>query len=465
MIAALIICSLLGGCAAHVHRDVAAFVGSTMDRQILAPESGNATLLGAEDRTVFTFKQAVERASHYDPDVLDALAEAQQLQLDLKQAHSEIWPRVDLRTYFQIPLGGNNLQGVQVFSGGVFFRYDIQKMLFSSDLSAVARARLDESRENLGLAIDRLAQNLLGLLSERESLRTEVTLRRSITAQASRVLEHARALERIGDARAQQVFAYKQAYDNSDRDYQDAVRRLAETNRAICTQLMMDCSEDITISDLPQLLSSLEVITAISRPDEDILRGVWEKRHDTRVAELDLFLKEMAVINAQREKIPTISPSIGLGSIGLTSSFSQAPAVVQLGVYMPVIDFGDIKRQIAKAAIERDKARQNITLLSLKVQRELIDSSASYNEAVAAWSDAQTHCKLLSEQSETGRQLIESGISDPLEFSDTDIRALELEIEVARSRANVLKAAGQYAVASGWNLLDRVPVPTVTGSQ
>lgn len=461
----LMVCSLLGGCAAHVHRDVAAFVRSTMNRQMLTPEIGDVISPGAEDRTVFTFKQAVERASHYDPDVLDALAEAQQLQLDLKQAHSEIWPRIDLRTYFQIPLGGNNLQGVPVFSGGVFFRYDVQKMLFSGDLSAAAQARMDESRENLGLAIDRLAQNLLTLLSDRESLRSEVTLRRSITSQASHAREHARALERVGDARSQQVFAYEQAYDNSDRDYQDAVRRLAETNRAICTRMMMDCTEDVVISDLPHLLSSLEAITTTSRPDENLLRGVWEKRHDTRIANLDLFLKEMAVIDEKRKRIPTISPSFGLGSMSLTSTFSQAPAVVQLGAFMPLIDFGDIKRQIDKAAIEEDKARQNIILLQMKVQRELIDSSASLNEAVAARNAAQTHRKLLLEQSEVGRQLIESGISDSSEFSDTNIRALEAEIEVARSRANVFKAANQYVGASGLDLLDLVSVQSVTGPQ
>lgn len=454
------VCLLLAGCAARTQRGVGGYVASVINRQPPPPANRLAVFPENGGPAVFTFSQACERAARFDQDVAGAMADAARLQLDVDQARSEVWPRVDLRTYFQIPLGGSNLQGVPIFNGGVFFRYDFQKMIFSGDAASAARARVAERRENLGLALDRLFQNLFLLLVDRENLRAEVVLRRTIQTQTSDALERAHLLERNGRIKPERVLEYQYQYETSTRLYQDAVRRLAETNRALGSRLLIQGTEDVVITDLPELLSSMDALAPVPDPDTQFFRDVWEKRHDTKAAEASLFVKEMAVIEEKRKRIPSLNASLGLGSLSLSSTFSQAPVVIQLGASMPLLDFGDIKRGIGKASIERDLAKRNIDLLLLKIQRSVLDSSAALSEAIAARKAIEGQRKLISAQSEASQKLVAAGLVDPIDLLNFKVRASELDIELAQARISVSKAAAEYTLASGGRLAGAPPVPS-----
>jgi outer membrane protein TolC len=452
-------CLLLAGCAVRTQRNVEGYVASVVNRQPPSHASRPAGSLEAAEPAVFTFSQACERAARFDQDVAAAMADVARLQVDVAQARSDVWPRVDLRTYFQIPLGGSNLEGVRLFNGGVFFRSDFQKMIFSGDAASAARARVAERRENLGLALDRLSKSLFLLLADRENLRAEVVLRRTIQNQTSDALERAHLLERNGRIKPERVLEYQYQHENSSRVYQDAVRRLAEINRALSSRLLIEGTQDVVITDLPELLSSMDTLAPVPEPDMQFFRDVWEKRHDTRAAEAALFVKEMAVIAERRKRIPSLTASFGLGSLSLTSTFSQAPVLVQLGASMPLLDFGDIKREIGKASIERDLARRNINLLLLKIQRGVLDSSAALSEAIAARRATEGQRRLISEQSEASQKLVAAGLVDPIDLLNFKVRASELDIELARTRINVSKAAVEYALASGRSLAGE-PAPS-----
>jgi outer membrane protein TolC len=189
-------------------------------------------------------------------------------------------------------------------------------------------------------------------------------------------------------------------------------------------------------------------------------RDVWDKRHDTKAAEASLFVKEMAVIEEKRKRIPSLNAAFGLGSLSLSSTFSQAPVVIQLGASMPLLDFGDIKRGIGKATIERDLARRNIDLLLMKIQRGVLDSSAALSEAIAARKAIEGQRELISAQSEASQKLVAAGLVDPVDLLNFKVRASELDIELAQARISVSKAAAEYALASGRSLAGPPPVPS-----
>ena len=460
--ASLLACllALVSGCAARTKHASADYVNSAFDRELAPPATHASATPDAADLAVYTFSQACERASRFDQDVTSAVADAARLELDVDQARSMIWPRLDVRTYFQLPLGGENLEDVQHFNGGVYFRYDFQKMIFSGDATTAARAKAVEGRERLGVALDHLSENLFLMLADRESLRSEVALRHSIQSQTAQTLERVHLLEKSGVIKPQRVLEYQYQYENSNRLYQDAVRRLAEANRALGRRLLSEGTQDIVITDLPQLLSSMEAQVPASNPDLEFFRGVWERRHDTKAAEADLFVKEMAVVDEKRKRIPTLNASLGFGSLSLSSTFSQAPVVAQFGATMPLLDFGDIKREIGKATIERDLARRKIDLLVLNTQRGVLDSSAALREAVSARETVEGQWKLITAQSAAGQKLFSAGVVDPIDLLNLRVRALESEIELTRDRTNVFKAAAEYAVVSGQGLACGPPAPT-----
>jgi outer membrane protein TolC len=436
-------------------------MASVVDRQLpLAPPVNRpATTPEATGPAVFTFKEACKRAANYDEDVARALADAAQLQLDVDQARSMKWPRVDVRTYFQLPLGGENLEDIQHFNGGVFFRYDFEKMFFIGDEVAAARAKLTGKQENLWLTLDNLSQSLFLELADRESLRNEVNRRRDMENQTSDAMTRVRLLEKNGLIKPQRVLEYQYQYETSSRLYQDALRRLAEANRALGRRLQVNENQDVVITDLPALLSSMDAVVPVSNPDSQFLRDVWDARHDTKAAEADLFLKEMAVLDEKRRRIPSLNASVGIGSISLTSTFSQAPVVVQLGASMPLLDFGDIKREISKATVERDLARRNIDLLLMKTQHGVLDSSAALSEAITARDTAEQQWKLISQQSDASQKLYSEGLVDPIDLLNLKVRSLEAEIELTRTRMSVSKAAAEYTLALGHTLVAVQPAP------
>jgi len=452
-----LLCLLLSGCAARMKQGVEGYVGTVISHEAapaIGPAHGDAQQAKPSE---FTFSQACTRAAQNDHDVASAMADADKSQVEVAQAHSHIWPRVDFRGAFQQPLGGNT-QGVPPLSGGVFFRYDLQQIIFSGDATAAARAKVAQGRENVQKAIDRLSRDLFLQLADREAQRAEVAQRRQILDQNSEAQERAHQLGRIGRLKTEQVIEYQIQYENSSRLYQNAVRKLAEINRTICNLMLTDCAQEVVITDLPELIARMNALVPESKPDAQFVQGVWNKRHDTKAAEDDLFVKEMAVIDERRKRLPTISPSFGLGSMSLNSSLTQSPAVFQLAASMPLIDFGDIKRSIHKASIERDLARQNISMLLLKVQRELLDKSAALSDAIAARDAIESQRNSIVKRSETNQKLIEAGVLDPLDLLNLKVRAAQSEIDAARARIDVSKAAAEYAYASGRSLDGGPPV-------
>lgn len=356
---------------------------------------------------------------------------------------------LDLRTYLQLPIGGRNIEDVNLFNGGAFFRYDSQKLFFSGDASAVARARIEVKRESIKLALDRLSHDVFLLLADREALRAEVPLRRDIQARASSVLERTRLLEGKGRVDPQHVFESQYQYDVCARLYRDAVRRLAEVNRALGDRLFVDASPEIVVTDFSELLASMDGVVPAKQLDESFFLDLWSTRHDAQLAEAELYVKEMSVVDERRKRIPILSASFGLGRLSLTSTFSQAPFVLQLGAAMPIFDFGDIKRSIGKATVDRDMARQNIDLLFLRMQREVKDASATLDEAIAARKMAEDQRNVLGRQDATNEKLAALGLVDPTDLLIAKMRAGEAEIELKRTRINVFKAAAGYVRASG----------------
>ncbi len=445
-------CLLLAGCATRTQRQAEAFVVTAVNRRFSS--LGGTPGMAETGPVVFTFRQACERSAKFDQDVAAAFADVSRLQLDSDQARSERLPRLDVGTYFQIPFGGRDLEGVRIFSGGLFFRYDFERALFSGDANAAARARIVERRENLQSLLDRLSANLFAVLADREALRAEVVARRDIQTQTSNATERAQLLARAGRIKPDRVLELQYQRENATRWYQDATRRLAAVNRSLAGTLMIEGSKDIVITDLTELASSMESVSPPVNPDTQFFTGVWGKRHDARAAEANLFVKEMAVVEKRRKRIPNITASFGLGSVNLTSSFQQAPVVIQLGATMPLLNFGDIKREVEKASIERDLARKNISLMLLRLQRSVLDASAALSEAAASHKALENQRRLVFEQSESSKKLLAAGMLDPIDLLDFRVRISMLDIELAKERSNLSKAAADYALASGRPLAD-----------
>jgi outer membrane protein TolC len=345
---------------------------------------------------------------------------------------------------------------VHTFNGGVFLSYDFAALLFHADATDTARATVESKREKIRLMLQQLTHDMFLLLANRESLKTEVALRSVLKSQAWDALQTANVLARTGQIKPERVYEFQNQYGNYVRLYEQAARQLADTNRTLGDRLFVDGAENIAVTDFPELLASIDGVVPVTEPGEDFFSGLWAKRHDTKLLEADLYLKEMAVIDKRRQRIPTLSATLGAGSNSLTSNLTQAPFVIQLGVSMPLIDFGDISREITKAKIDRDLVKQNITRQFLQIYRDVNDASASLSESIHARKEADEYSDLAAQQQESYQQLVTAGLAEPLDLFGSQERAYEAKIVVTRARIEVTKAAAEYAWASQLDVASRL---------
>ena len=440
---------LCDGCSMRAHRSVESYVASQILPQSLSPSS---PLPKSSDETVknsvFTFTEACARAAQFDKDLSSELADAAQLQLDLQQAHSVIWPRLDVRTYFQIPFGSGDFSDIQKFNGGVFLSYDFNKLIFAADTTEAARANIEAKREKIKLSLQQLTQDMFLLLANREALKTEVASRGLIQAQTLEALKTANISARTGLIKPERIYEFESQYEMSTRLYREAVNQLADMNRTLGNRLAIDGAQNIVVSDFPEFRESIDGVAPATQLNEEFFSALWARRHDTKLLEAELFLKEMAIIDQRRKRIPKITGTVGAGSTVLSSSFTQAPFVLQLGASMPLVDFGDIKRNVSKAIIDRNLVERNITLLFLQIRRNVNDASASLSETLAARKAADNYCKEVALQLETNQELVTAGFADPIDMLASKVHAGEAEIELTRARLNVTNAAAKFAWTS-----------------
>jgi outer membrane protein TolC len=452
---ALAIASIvISGCTAvHKHQDVQSYIASLSVEH--NPNTVLAPLSDAPDKTApagITFAEVCARAARFDDDITGALADEMQAQIDLEQAHSVLFPRANLKTYFQIPLDAGDIQGMQIFNGGVFLNYDFNAVIFYKDEMEAARATIDSKRERTRILIEQLTHDLFLLLANRDAIQKEVALRATMRSQAKDALETANILAKTGQIKPQRVFEFRNQYDTSVRQYLDAVHQLDDLNRTLGYRLLIDNPQSIVVSDFPEFLSSIDGTVPSFKPGDAFFTALWSKRHDTKLLEANLFLEEMAIVNERRKRIPKFTASVGAGSNSLTSSYQQAPFVIQLGLTVPLVDFGDIKRSVTKASIDRDEVKFNITTKFLQIYHDVTDSAAVLSGSIASRKVADDNCAQAVRQKQNNQQLVKSGLADPLDIFGSEQQLEEAQIEASRARMDETKAAAGYA----WNTLQDI---------
>jgi outer membrane protein TolC len=373
--------------------------------------------------------------------------------LDVAEARSWIWPRVDVEFRSSTAKVRNTHSFRTDMSGGLVLHYDFKKLMFYSDAAAVAAAGRDVSLQRALLAIDSSLSRLENQIIEWHQLREAVSIEEERSAQFSRLMEMVHSLDQLGTLPLGSFAEWKHREQVARWQHDEAVRRLEYVQRSLQTQLGLAEGAELNFGHLDFLLHvpPLSEKTPGEGEPREWLSEVWQSHPACRISELELFQAEMGVIAAKRERWPRLTGSIGLGEMNtrVGNDIVEANGTAEIGVSMPIFDAGSISRDVKKAELNRDLARGNLRILAWSLVRDAQNTLATLH---AAQSEVE-HRRM--EYEETGRLAEDaehralSGLGDPLLPFTLRIYQTEAKLGLSEAKMKLAKAWLAYRVAVG----------------
>jgi len=414
---------------------------SRLDRE-LGPEAGDNLSAGPLS---LTFRKACLRAALNDPNIMNSLAELQSRRLDVEQARSYVWPRLELQARAEAPLEGSWDDPDHTLTGGLFLRFDLWKAMFSSAEVQARQAGIKKTIEETRLALELIAHKLRLKLAQLDALEREVALRKKIAEDASQALKLMEAYGRMNRIDMAALWRSEAKADDSRARLREAEARLAAEQRSLARFLGLNGRQKFGVADTPEIFVADSV-----RAREDLsVSQVWARRGEARLAEMELLAAEVGVTLAEKGRLPRISASVGVGSIQLSSQDEEAASVVQLEFTLPLLDFGDNARRVAKARSARDLARRKVERLARHLWQEAGETAVGLSEVMARTDMVKDLLTRMRRQNELNQRLVDQRSIEPVEALSFRMELWEMEITYEKALLALKQAASAYRLSHG----------------
>ena len=373
--------------------------------------------------------------------------------LGVVEARSWIWPRVDASFQAMAAVNRSNGSRLTSSSGGLMFSYDFQKLLFSSDVASVAAANRDLWKQKAQLALNAAIGRMEDLLIELCGLRAAVPLQERRLTELQRLTVAAEALDQLGALAPGMLIEWRHRQQVAVRERRESARRLENVRQLLRTGLGLAGDAEPEVGGVDRLLT-VPPLPESAPGEGDAARwlpAVWEAHPAARIAENELFVAEMAIVEARRERMPRLTGSIGLGDLDtrVRETNVDARSMVELGISVPLFDAGTISRHIKKAGLDRDLARRNLSIQVSSLAGE-IQTAAAHLRAVQAqaegWRTETEELHRLADLADRGAAL---GQGDPLLPHMLRVYQAEAELGVREAAMDLAKAWRAYQTALG----------------
>jgi len=437
--------ALIGGCSS----------ANSVRERLQLETAEPAAFIGRATNTTgrITFAEACRRWAERDPETIRQVTQVLTGQKDVAEAKSWIWPRVDIEFRSTIAKDEHSDHYLDDETADLAFHYDLKKLLFFRDAKAYATAGSELSRQKGKLAVDAAIQRLGESVVEWNQLRQAVPLQNQRVAELQRLMEAVRLLDQLGTLPPGSFAEWKHREQVAVRERDEAVTRLENVRELLRTELELtgDVEPDFGNIDFLLNVPALPPAAAGDAAVQQWLPAVWQTHPSCRIAELELFQAELAVITARREWLPRLTGSLGLGKVDtwVGTNIVEASGSAEVSVTMPLFDAGTINRGISKAKLNREMARRNVRILAHSLARDVQSSLAALHTAQFA----ADHCR---QESEDVRRLAEVagqgaalGQGDPLLPFALRVYRVEAELEVLEANLKLSKAWLAYQLARG----------------
>jgi outer membrane protein TolC len=411
----------------------------------LPGESGDLTL---------SFRQALELSVLRDENLALLYFSWKKDRLNLAQARSMLFPRVNLRvlneTYYSKESGRvkNNIDG------GVQLQYNLLNVLFQRDNISVETAAAQQSILKGRIEVRRIFSRLLTLLMELEFYRDEVRLREKALQYAQDALTVCGQLAGQGKITPGAAWKWSDNVLHARENLRDASHRLGVSQRSLKYMLGKIDAGKVDVTGAGEFLPPLDNL-----PDEEIniagaIGDAWNRRHEVKLAELNLFLAEMKLLKSKLSWLNYFRISLGFGRFYIYRDAELSNITLNTSIALPILDLGDARRVRKKAEIDRDMARVKAVNLARSLAAEVgeaVENAVLFKQALE---DASAARERFNGQEQMVKRLIQLDQAGPLDLYAARLASLEAGIRYHRARFQYRQAAVHLQEVRG-ALLDR----------
>jgi multidrug efflux system outer membrane protein len=203
---------------------------------------------------------------------------------------------------------------------------------------------------------------------------------------------------------------------------------------------------------------SLEQQTLPPQIPVGIPAGLLERRPDVREAEQLLVAANADIGAAKALFYPTITLTGAFGTLsGDLADLLKGDSVIWsfgAGLFQPLFNAGRIKRNFEAAQARFDQALAEYQLSALDAYREVADALVSIQKLAQIRTEREIGVEALRDASQLSRNRYDIGLSSYLEVLIADQQLFQLEIELARTRGEQMRAFTQLyrALGGGWQI-------------
>ncbi len=430
---------LILGCAASpdVDRKVDLTVRQLLTPRQHLPAPANGPAFGIPVAPL-SFSDLFYRAVANSPELSMAELHESIGALYVEQGRSYKWPRVDIELTAEAPIGEKDIEASDIFGGGLFIKYDLNRLIFIKDHIAIARLKQQQGLEEKLLARRNLLFQLYDLANEisfqehlapeYESILAAINEELLLLTDGTEEMNPLDRKDRIRYLQNQQlVYTYKET----------ACRwRLRLLRWDLIQRIGLNQMTEINVSDLESIVAlpddvKLNVaIESMAAPD---IASLWQRRREARVAEASLFLAEMNIIETGRERLPKFSAAVGIGWIDLNKDENEAGVKPFIRATTPLLDMGDIRRKIRYAEKKRDIEKEKITALARRMALEHHEALAAADLARTRYIDRRRQADQAVTDAESIKRLCAIGRAKPARRCEALQNAIAMRIQLLES--------------------------------
>lgn len=397
---------------------------------------------GAPER--MNFEDLCFRAALHHELLAGRIFEIRQLGLDLGHASTLAFPRLELRGGYEYPLAGNR-SGDGNFTGGLYAHLDLMRALFFRDEALIRQIKYQNAIYRAQMVVKDIIREAYMQLIELDALGEIERLRDRQLDEARANLELARALQQAPGADPQDVWYWQAMVMDCAGKRIEIKSKAGARSRALKRNLAIELDQPFLVTDLDQVRGLFP-----GRLHEGLLPAdVWHKRTEARLSEAELVEADFAVALAERENWPKITASLGIGEIPLNGREENSTVVPQVGISLPLWDFGDNALKVSKAKILFESKKRTLEDTALRLWNEARESDARLRDALEALQLSTERNSEIDRQQQTSWHLVKHGRLSAQKALEINHLAFDAKAAHTEASLKAAQAAAHYHLSAG----------------
>lgn len=403
---------------------------------------------GQLQKKILSVQQSSILAAKNDEEVQAFLAEMIKAKIDVTDALSHRWPRLDLRAQAEIPDGTKN-DKVDEFTGGAYFKYDILKAVAVGDEHALRQALVSREFEKLKIVLNGLLKKILHQLTQISFLEYKIERRADTLSKAKKAYEIAKIYTENSESNGTLLQSWKSKIDTLSLDLKKSEQELQAVKYTLAHMMGLMHATEFELTDQREVLSLYSSMSeAVPAPSE-----IWSRHSEARMAEAEYIASEVNVKLAQIEGWPRLQTTLGLGNVPFASSGETAETLFKLSIEYPLVDLGDTDRKVKKAEISRDLAKSRLNKKAFDLASRAQEAGGMFHAAKENYKDLDASCNEINERLQSGNILLAQSRLNALEFTLAELDVAEAEIMRREALTKIQEAGGDFRFSRGEDVI------------